>query len=109
MRSFPGCSASGYRLELGDTVAWLDLFVLGQGHMRRTGQGDPVAGSGYQLRRRYVARWAIPRSSAQAVVVIEEGKDGWRGVTAFAPPRENDLDNQARLGRLAYSRPSEAL
>lgn len=64
---------------------------------------EPAAGTGYQLRRRYVARWLID-AVRSAVVVVEEGKDGWRGVTAFAPPRASYLDNQVRLGWLAYRR-----
>lgn len=62
-----------------------------------------VAAGIYQLRRRYVARWAVP-GQKPAVLVLEEGKDGWRGVTAFAGRGDSYLDNQVRLGWLAYTR-----
>jgi SPP1 gp7 family putative phage head morphogenesis protein len=61
---------------------------------------------GYQLRRRYVARWQLPERNA--VTVIEESRDGWRGVTAFVNSgTDRYLDNQVRKGWLAYRRPGE--
>jgi hypothetical protein len=65
---------------------------------------EPAKAGGYQLRRRYLARWAVAGKTQPATVVIEEWKDGWRGVSAFAPPRGTYLDNQVRLGWLAYRR-----
>lgn len=65
---------------------------------------EPVAGGGYQLHRRYVARFVIPRATHPVMIVIDESKDGWRGVTQWTVDSENYLDNQVRQGWLAYRR-----
>jgi len=40
---------------------------------------------GLVLRRRHIARWDMGDGQALAVSVFEHGKDGWMGITSFAP------------------------
>lgn len=55
------------------------------------------------LRRRYL-RWVTLDGKAQALlVVVEVGRDGWVGVTAFNPGRVGYLTGQ-RVGTLGYRR-----
>lgn len=56
-----------------------------------------------RLRRRYLARFAVEGRSAPVIVVMDIGKDGWQGVTAFRPQLDSNLKN-ARVGVLAFRR-----
>ncbi|MEX2450919.1 MAG: PBECR2 nuclease fold domain-containing protein [Rhodospirillales bacterium] len=65
----------------------------------------------FTLRRRYIARWKLDAADDQAsgVSVFEWSRDGWRGVTSFAPAagrtaaQDRYLEGQ-RSGMLAYRR-----
>lgn len=57
----------------------------------------------YRLRRRYIARYEVAGRPAPVMVVMDVGKDGWTGVTAFRPTREEYLMRH-RAGTLAYRR-----
>lgn len=62
------------------------------------------------LRRRYVARFTLPDGSRDGFAVFEYGKDGWRGVTAyareFASMDEFDAEvEKMRRGVRLYRRP----
>lgn len=56
------------------------------------------------LRRRYFARWRIDGEDVNAVIVLDIGKDGWRGVTAFVGDKDSNLGNKVRGGTLGYRR-----
>jgi hypothetical protein len=58
------------------------------------------------VRRRYVARFAVEGQAMPAVVVFENGTDGWSGVTAFQAAPDDDLDG-LREGVRLYRRGEE--
>ncbi len=61
----------------------------------------------WRLTRRYVARFQIEGETRQAVVVMQVGKDGWQGVSAF-PTTASYLDKeQVRGGVLGWRRVPE--
>ncbi|MBZ9610798.1 PBECR2 nuclease fold domain-containing protein [Rheinheimera maricola] len=53
------------------------------------------------VRRRYIARFALPGQSLPALAVFEWGKDGWSGITTFNP--DTDI-NDLRVGVRVYRR-----
>lgn len=54
------------------------------------------------VRRRYIARFAIPGQNVPALAVFEWGKDGWSGITTFNPDTDiNDLRVGVRIYRRA--------
>ena len=48
------------------------------------------------VRRRYVARWQMPGSTDPVLVVFEQGKDSWEGVTGFKPTSQDYLNRRVR-------------
>lgn len=54
------------------------------------------------VRRRYVARFVVEGADAPALIVFENGADGWIGVTAFAGP--DQLPDAWRVGVRLYQR-----
>lgn len=62
------------------------------------------------LRRRYVSRWLGTDGRVAGLAVFEEGRDGWRGVTAFPPKqgqdarRQDDYLDRWRIGTRVYRR-----
>ncbi|QEA14267.1 PBECR2 nuclease fold domain-containing protein [Comamonas flocculans] len=57
------------------------------------------------VRRRYIARFVVEGEAAPALVVFENGADGWSGVTAFAGP--NQAPEGWRIGVRLYRRGQE--
>ena len=55
------------------------------------------------LRRKYLARFDVDGEDTPAFAVFDTGKDGWSGITAFQPDKENYLKKQ-RAGALVYRR-----
>ena len=57
------------------------------------------------VRRRYIARFVVEGDDAPALLVFENGADGWNGVTAFAGP--DQLPDGWRVGVRLYRREAE--
>lgn len=57
------------------------------------------------VRRRYIAQYIIEGEDAPALLVFENGADGWQGVTAFAGPDQKADD--WRVGVRLYRRATE--
>ena len=57
------------------------------------------------VRRRYVARFLVEGEDAPALLVFENGPDGWSGVTAFAGP--DQVPDGWRVGVRLYRRGAE--
>lgn len=55
------------------------------------------------VRRRYIARWQLPGLVAPVLLVFEEGKDGWYGITAFSENNAEKVD-EWRVGIRLYKR-----
>lgn len=58
----------------------------------------------FRLTRRYVAQFVIDGRTRTALTVLEVGRDGWRGVSAFAGRAGYADKEQVRGGVLAYRR-----
>jgi hypothetical protein len=58
----------------------------------------------YRLRRRYFARFQVDGQAAPMVLVMDVGRDGWKGVTGFRADKDSYIERQ-RGGVLAYRRP----
>ena len=62
----------------------------------------------YALRRRFIARWTVDGSAASGLAVFDYGKDGWTGITAFAPDltaaEQEQYLQDVRQGVKVYSR-----
>jgi SPP1 gp7 family putative phage head morphogenesis protein len=66
---------------------------------------EAPGGRRYRLTRRYVARFEIDGKARTALIVMQVGKSGWQGVSAFASARPNYPDSPGvRVGVLAYRR-----
>lgn len=57
-----------------------------------------------QLRRRYLAQWALPGQTVPTLAVFELSRSGWLGVTGMSAERVQYLYNQGRRGARVYRR-----
>jgi SPP1 gp7 family putative phage head morphogenesis protein len=57
----------------------------------------------WTLRRKYLARFDIEGERTPAFVLFDTNKDGWSGVTAFTPNKDDYIGKQ-RAGALVYRR-----